>query len=137
MVVGRDGWVQIGGKIGEGSVTCSTVWLSGRYWNTGLNRSEIGCCRGMQSGRKEGRIHRADEVRVIEVSSTAVVRAEELGVQQYLDASLKFGIVDVDSSEFVDGSVVRSHAKWDGMAKAEVGSGMIIPEVHVGGCYGE
>ena len=91
----------------------------------------------MQSGREEGRIHRADGVRVIEVSSTAGVRAEELGVQQYLDASLKFGIVDVYSSKFVDGSVVRSHAKWDGMAKAEVGSGMIIPEVHVGGCYGE
>ena len=50
-----------------------------------------------------------------------MVRAEEFGVQQNLDASLKPGIVDVDFSEFVDSSVVCSHAKWDGMAKGDVG----------------
>ena len=67
-----------------------------------------------------------------------MVRAEEFGVQQNLDASLKPGIVDVGSSEFVDSSVVRrSHAKWDGMAKGEVGLGVIIPKIHVSGSYGE
>jgi len=75
----------------------------------------------MQNRRGEGRVHRADKVWVIEVSSTAVVGSEELGVQQSLDASLKPGIVDVDFSEFVDSSVVCSHAKWDGMAKGDVG----------------
>ena len=56
-----------------------------------------------------GRFCRAEEVRVIEVSSTAVVGFEELWCQQGWDASPGLTrAVDVGSINLVDSSVVQS-----------------------------
>ena len=91
--------------------------------------------RNLQGGG--GRLHLADDVRVIEVSSTALVGFEELRCQQGRDAKPGPGVMNVRSTKLVGSSVVQTHAEFNLMAKGEGGLGVTIPKIHVSGSYGE
>ena len=78
-----------------------------------------------------GRLHCADDVRVIEVLSTALVGFEELRCQQGWDAKPGPGVMDVRSMKLVDSSVVQSHAEFKCMSKGEVGLGSISPKIQL------